>query len=138
MGVRIVVGNFEFSGYFEASAPLSCAWLQDRLPLEGRLTQARWSGEAAWYPLRTEVRLGPENAMNSPKPGQILLYAGVDSEPEILFPYGFCKFAWKGGALHGNHVITLVEGLENLRALGESVQQSGAQSFRMTLDDGSL
>ena len=74
--------------------------------------------------------------MSSPKPGQILLYAGADSEPEILFPYGFCKFAWKGGELSGNHVITLVEGLDDLNALGESVQQEGAQPFRIALSDG--
>ena len=135
IGVRILAGDFRFIGRFESNAPISCGWLQDRLPLEGRLTQARWSGEAAWCPLRTKVQLGPENAMNSPKPGQILLYAGADSEPEILFPYGFCKFAWKGGALSGNHVITLLEGLDNLAALGESVQQMGAQPFRIAPDN---
>jgi hypothetical protein len=135
MGVRIVVGSLQFSGRFESNAPLSCGWLQGRLPLAGNLTQARWSGEAAWYPLRTEVRLAAENPMSSPKPGQILLYAGADSEPEILFPYGFCRFAWKGGGLRGNHVITLVEGLDCLSALGEAVQQKGAQPFRMALDD---
>jgi hypothetical protein len=134
MGVRIVVGSLQFAGMFEANAPISCRWLQERLPLEGRLTQARWSGEAAWYPLRTEVRLVPENALNNPKPGQILLYAGAVSEPEILFPYGFCKFAWKGGALSGNHIITLVDGLDDLSAVGELVQQEGAQRFRIALD----
>lgn len=134
MVLRIAVGDFQFAGRFEANAPLSCRWLQERLPLEGLLTQARWSGEAAWYPLRTEVRLGAENSTSDPKPGQILLYAGAASEPEILFPYGFCKFAWRGGALWGNHVITLVEGLDRLGALGDSVQQRGAQPFRIASD----
>ena len=137
MGIHIAVGNFQFRGRFESRAPISCEWLQSRLPLEGRLTQARWSGEAAWFPLRTEVHLAAENTMNRPKPGQILLYAGADSEPEILFPYGFCKFAWQGGELSGNHVISLIEGLENLRALGESVQQKGAQPFRISLNESS-
>ena len=136
MSLRIVVGNLQFSGRFEAKAPISCGWLRERLPLEGSLTQARWSGEAGGYPLRTEVRLAPENSRSDPEPGQILLYAGVASEPEILFPYGFCRFAWKGGALAGNHVITLVEGLDQLGALGESVQQNGAQPFRIALDPG--
>jgi hypothetical protein len=96
------------------------------------MTQARWSGEAAWHPLGIHVRLAPENAMHQPKPGQILLYAGVDSEPELLFPYGFCKFAWRGGSLSGNHVITLTEGLDDLPALGQSVQFEGAQPFRIS------
>jgi hypothetical protein len=137
MGLRIVVGNWQFGGLFEARAPISCSWLRERLPLEGSFAQARWSGEAAWYPLRTQVRLAPENSMSNPKPGQILLYAGEASEPEILFPYGLCRFAWKGGALSGNHVITLVEGLDELSALGEAVQQHGAQPFRMAFDKGS-
>jgi Protein of unknown function (DUF3830) len=126
MALRIVVGDCQFAGRFEANAPISCRWLRGRLPLEGSLTQARWSGEAAWYPLRTDVRLAAENSLSDPKPGQILLYAGAASEPEILFPYGFCKFAWKGGALSGNHVITLIEGLDRLAALGDSLQQRGA------------
>jgi hypothetical protein len=105
------------------------------LPLEGALTQARWSGEAAWYPLGTAVQLAPENATNQPSPGQILLYAGAASEPELLFPYGVCKFAWRGGSLSGNHVITLTEGLDELMALGESVQFQGAQPFRLIPTD---
>jgi hypothetical protein len=133
MDLTIVVGVWQFGARFEANAPVSCRWLQERLPLEGALTQARWSGEAAWYPLRTDVRLGAENSVSDPKPGQILLYAGAASEPEILFPYGVCRFAWQGGALAGNHVITLVAGLDGLSALGEAVQQHGAQPFRIAL-----
>jgi hypothetical protein len=132
MDIQILVGDLRFTGSFEKEAPISCAWLRDKLPLQGAMRQARWSGEAAWYPLGTEVRLGPENAMSQPKPGQILLYAGAESEPELLFPYGYCKFAWKGGNLSGNHVITLLEGLDDLRTLGESVQSKGAQVFRIT------
>lgn len=132
MGVHILVGGLRFIGRFEREAPVSCAWLRDRLPLQGAVTQARWSGEAAWYPLGIDVRLQPENAMNRPKPGQILLYAGAESEPELLFPYGVCKFAWQGGYLSGNHVITLLEGLEHLRALGDAVQLKGAQALRIT------
>src|SRR5580698_3265427 len=134
MGLRIVVGNWQFGGRFEAKAPISCGWLRERLPFEGSFTQARWSGEAAWYPLGTELQLAAENSMSDPKPGQILLYAGAASEPEILFPYGVCRFAWKGGALAGNHVITLVEGLDELSAVGEAVQQQGAQPFRIAED----
>jgi hypothetical protein len=132
MGVQILIGGLRFIGRFEQQAPVSCAWLRDRLPLEGSLSQARWSGEAAWYPLGTQVRLHPENAIAQPEPGQILLYAGAESEPELLFPYGVCRFAWQGGRLSGNHVITLLEGLDDLRALGKSVQFEGAQPFRIT------
>jgi hypothetical protein len=132
MGVQILVGGLRFVGRFETDAPVSCAWLRERLPLEGVVSQARWSGEAAWYPLGTDVRLHPENAMSQPKPGQILLYAGAESEPELLFPYGVCRFAWRGGSLSGNHIITLLEDLDELHALGKSVQFEGAQPFRIS------
>ena len=133
MSVHILVAGFRFVGRFEQAAPVSCAWLRDRLPLQGAMTQARWSGEAAWYPLGIEARLDSENALSQPKPGQILLYAGAASEPELLFPYGVCKFAWKGGSLSGNHVITLLEGLDHLAALGDAVQLKGAQAFRISI-----
>ena len=38
---------------------------------------------------------------------------------EILFPYSGTIFASKLGQLAGNHFLTVVEGRENLRALGE-------------------
>jgi hypothetical protein len=36
--------------------------------------------------------------------GEILLYAGPISEPEMLIPYGPGAFACRAGALAGNHV----------------------------------
>jgi Protein of unknown function (DUF3830) len=134
MRVHLVVGDLRFIGRFETQAPLSCAWLRGRLPVEGAMRQARWSGEAAWFPLGIDVRLAAENSISRPKPGQILLYAGEASEPELLFPYGECRFAWKGGSLAGNHVITLVEGLTELTALGDAVQFKGARPFRIAED----
>ena len=53
------------------------AWL----PFDGKLIQARWSGEAAWIPLgerRLEVSF--ENATSHPAPGEILFYHGPDAD----------------------------------------------------------
>ena len=131
--LQIIVGSFSFIGHFEAEpAPKSVAWLVERLPLDGVLLHARWSGEAAWVPLGLEVKLAPENAVAYPHPGQILLYAGDESEPELLIPYGACAFASRAGALAGNHVITLEGDIANLRVLGETLQHQGAQSLRLT------
>ena len=130
--IHIDVGELRFTGRWEINAPVSCAWLKSRLPLEGTMLQARWSGEAGWSPLRTELRLDPENATTHPKPGQILLYGGPASEPELLLPYGMCAFAYQGGPLCGNHLVTLEQTPQQLRTLGELLQLKGAQSFRIT------
>ena len=66
-------------------------------------------------------------------PGQILLYPGGFSETEILLPYGACQFASKMGQLAGNHFLTVVEGNENLAALGKLVLWSGAQEIEFTM-----
>ena len=74
--------------------------------------------------------VGPENATSYPAPGEILLYPGGVSETEILLPYGSTRFASKAGQLAGNHFATIVEGAEQLRALGERVLWEGAQPIR--------
>jgi hypothetical protein len=133
--LRITVGEFEFTARLEeAQAPRTVSVLRDLLPLEGRLLQARWSGEAAWVPLgwELELGLGPENATSYPAAGELLLYPGGLSEVEILFPYGATCFASKMGQLAGNHFATIEDGRERLAELGASVLEQGAQpiSFR--------
>ena len=54
--VRLTIGDLGFTGHLEGlAAPKSVAWLTERLPLEGTVMHARWSGEAAWMPDRKSV-----------------------------------------------------------------------------------
>ncbi len=131
--VRITCGNLVFDARLERErAPASCAALLRLLPLSGHLLQARWSGEAAWRPLGSlEAGVGVENATAEPKPGQILLYPKAVSETEILFPYGTTVFGSKFGRLEGNHVLTIVTGLDLLPELGRRVVWDGAQPVRI-------
>ena len=127
--IRIRVGNLVFRAKLERErAPATVAALLRLLPLSGSLLQARWSGEAAWMPLGTlEVGVGAENDTQHPAPGQILLHPNGISETEILIPYGETVFGSKAGPLRGNHVMTIVEGAEQLPELGRRVLWEGAQ-----------
>ncbi|HEX6833839.1 MAG TPA: DUF3830 family protein, partial [Rudaea sp.] len=122
-------------------APLSCRALLDLLPYAGPVVHARWSGEALWSPLGARWRAGSvlqsENATSEPRPGQILLYAGSDSEPELLIPYGETRFACKAGTLRGNPVLTLIDRLDALARAGRAILQSGAATLRVELDNTS-
>lgn len=131
--VRLDIGTMGFIGRLEAlAAPNSVAWLAERLPLRGIAVHARWSGEAAWMALEYRGRLEPENATAYPHPGQLLLYAGDRSEPELLIPYGACAFASRAGALAGNHVVTLEGDLVGLRARAENLLREGAEPLLLT------
>lgn len=132
--LRITVGDFEFAARLEEEkAPNTVAALRGLLPLESKLVQARWSGEAAWVPLGWELELGigPENATSYPGPGELLLYPGGLSEVEILFPYGATSFASKMGQLAGNHFATIEGGRERLPRLGDAVLWEGALELRI-------
>src|SRR5829696_7851995 len=137
--LKIKVGGFELEARLEEeAAPRTVAVLRGLLPLESRLVQARWSGEAAWVPMGFELDLGlglgPENANSYPAAGELLLYPGGLSEVEILFPYGATCFASRMGQLAGNHFATVEEGREGLERLGRAVAWDGALDVRFTLD----
>ncbi len=132
--IRISVGDLQFAATLERErAPATVAAFLHLLPLSGSLLQARWSGEAAWMPLGTlDVGVGAENVTERPSPGQILLHPNGISETEILIPYGKTIFGSKAGPLRGNHVMTIVEGDDELPELGRRVLWEGAQPIRFT------
>lgn len=133
VGTRLTVtaGPFIFGAVLEEErAPATCAAFKHMLPFHSRIIHSRWSGEAAWIPLGDlDVGIGFENATSHPAPGHVLLYPGGLSETEILFPYGGSRFASIVGQLAGNHFLTIVDGTENLRALGELVLWEGAKDI---------
>lgn len=133
--IRITAGKFVFLARLQTTAaPRTCARFQSLLPYRQRLIHVRWSGEACWVPMGDlDLGLGPENATSYPTPGQILLYPKGLSETEILLAYGAVAFASKAGPLAGNHFLTVTEGSENLRALGELTLWQGAQEILFEL-----
>jgi hypothetical protein len=134
--VRITAaGDVTFEARFEqASAPATVAAFRRMLPYHNRIIHVRWSGEACWIPMGAfATGVGFENATAYPSPGQILLYPGGVSETEILIGYGAVHFASKAGTLAGNHFLTITEGVELLRKLGEMTLWQGAQAISFEL-----
>ncbi len=129
--IRITAASFVFAARFErVAAPRTCARFLSLLPYRQRIIHVRWSGEACWIPLgELDFGIGHENATSYPAPGHVLLYPGGVSETEILIAYGAVRFASKAGQLAGNHFLTIVEGAEELRALGELTLWHGAQDI---------
>ena len=127
----VVAGPYRFKAVMEGErAPRTCAAFRALLPVRNQVIHVRWSGESTWIPLGDlDVGVGRENATSHPAPGQVLLYPGGDSETEILLPYGGCCFSSIVGQLAGNHFLTIVEGGEKLRALGEKTLREGAQDI---------
>jgi hypothetical protein len=126
--IRITAAGHVFIAETNPDAPLTVAAFTRLLPYRQRLIHVRWSGEAVWVPLGGfELGVGFENHTSHPSVGDILFYPGGYSETELLIAYGACSFASKMGPLAGNHFLTIVEGRENLRALGTTVLWQGAQ-----------
>src|SRR5262252_1631650 len=129
--LHITAGPFVFTARLErTTAPRTCAKFVTMLPYRQRLIHVRWSGEACWIPLgELDLGLGYENQTSYPAPGEIIVYPGGISETEILLAYGGVRFASKVGQLAGNHFLTVVEGADQLRPLGECVLWQGAQDI---------
>ena len=129
--LQITAGPYAFRARLEEErAPRTCAAFTKLLPFAQKVIHVRWSGESTWIPLgEFDVGVGFENHTSHPAPGQILLYPGGFSETEILLPYGGCMFASIVGQLAGNHFLTVVEGNEHLRALGEKTLWEGVQDI---------
>ena len=107
--LKITAGPFEFMARWEReAAPRTCEFFEGLLPFRQKIIHVRWSGESCWIPLGDyDLGVGFEDATSYPQAG------------EILFPYAGTIFASKVGRLAGNHLMTVVEGKENLRPLGE-------------------
>jgi hypothetical protein len=137
--VMITAGPYRFLGTFESTAPKTTETFRKLLPYRQQLIHVRWSGEGLWVPLGDkDFGIPFENHTSHPSAGQILLYPGGYSETELLFCYGGVSFASKMGPLAANHFLTIVEGNENLKALGELVLWKGAQDVTFELADENM
>ncbi len=139
--IRITAGGHRFLAETHPDAPETVAAFLKLLPYRQKLIHVRWSGEGCWVPLGEFVlekdgkAIGFENHTSHPSVGDILFYPGGYSETEIILAYGSCSFSSKMGQLAGNHFLTIIEGKENLRALGVKTLWEGAQDVVFELAD---
>ena len=133
--LTVHIGEIAFTATLESErAPRTAAAFLARLPFEGQLVQARWSGEAGWVPLADyDLGVAYENATSYPAPGQVLWHPPGLSEAELLVPYGSTSFASRVGQLAGNHFLTIHDERGALADIGRRLMQDGAQRIRFEL-----
>lgn len=132
--IGIEAAGFRFIAETNPEAPKTVEAFTRLLPYRQKIIHVRWSGEGCWIPLGDfELGVGFENHTSHPSVGDILFYPGGYSETEIILAYGSCSFSSKMGQLAGNHFLTIVEGKEQLRALGRKVLWEGAQDIAFEL-----
>jgi hypothetical protein len=144
--IRLTIGEEVFHARLRYDlAPRSCEQLVSLLPYHGNLVHARWSGQSCWSPLSSAwpkgEKLAPENAIAYPSRGEILLYGGELSEPELLVPYGPSRFASMAGPLAGNPVLLIENRLARLAELGNQILWHGAVELlieRPTISSGDI
>lgn len=135
--LTVRIGPASFNATLEsARAPRTAAAFRARLPFEGQLVQARWSGEAGWVALADyDLGVPAENATSYPAPGQVLWHPPGLSEAELLVPYGSTSFSSRVGQLAGNHFLTIVDEHGGLAEVGRRLLWEGAQSIRFQLTE---
>ncbi len=130
--LTVQIGPLSFTATLELErAPKTTAAFLARLPFQGELVQARWSGEAGWVPLADyDLGVAYENATSYPAPGQVLWHPPGLSEAELLVPYGSTCFSSRVGQLAGNHFLTILDERGELAEVGRRLLRDGAQLIR--------
>lgn len=137
--VNVRIGAVLFSAVLETErAPQTASAFLARLPFEGQLVQARWSGEAGWVPLADyDLGVAYENATSHPAAGQVLWHPPGLSEAELLVPYGQSCFSSRVGQLAGSHFLTILDEHGGLAEVGRRLLWEGAQAIRFELAETS-
>ena len=127
--IALKIGGLSFKAkLLEAKAPKTCSAFLSRMPIDGKVIHARWSGESVWFPMDSiGIDAPPENQTSHPSRGDLLYYAGGLSEKELLITYGSAIFSSKVGQLQGNHFASIITGLDKLEGMGKKTLWEGAQ-----------
>jgi hypothetical protein len=133
--LTVRIGSSVFTASLEwERAPRTVLAFLERLPWDGHLIQARWSGEAGWVPLGDDdLGVTLENATSAPAAGQVLWHPPGVSEAELLVPYGTTRFGSRVGTLEGSHFLTIHDPEGALTMVGDRLLREGAQPIQFAL-----
>jgi hypothetical protein len=107
---------------YDAKAPKACAVMRERLPLEGEIVHAMWSGPLCLVnDLNRDVPL--ENPTKFLAPGDVIYHP---VHHEIGFAYGTTQFREPTGSVYVSFIGRIADDLTPLVAIGENLQRSGA------------
>ena len=125
----------------EEKSPETAKWLFGLLPWQLTMIHVSWSGSACFAQLEElAYSVKPENPIRIPSKGEIIIYPGniptLQMGGEFFLSWGPCSIATQLGHLFGNHVLTIVEGLEDLERFGKRVHLEGAQPLLVELVEG--
>lgn len=131
--IRLNVGGVEaVAELCEDVSPKAAAAFWESLPIEKKLTPAKWSGRACFLhpdaaPLKEITSL--ENPVTSIYPGYIVMRPRGS---EILISYGEAEYRWAVGV---DYVTRLAKVVENGAALTDRLAQThdtGATQIKIT------
>jgi len=133
--LELEIGDRTFTAsLLRDEAPESVERLESLLPLEDTVKHVRWSGYAIFVedPGGADADLTDlprENAFVCPSRGDVLLYPGYESVPELLVACGSTSFASPVGDLAGNHVATIDASRTELSDLEVDVLENGTKEI---------
>ncbi len=128
---RIVV---EFDGkafdamLFDDQAPVICGNIWNALPLEGPVTNTKWSGDMLRLWVEIPEPVERENLSQLQNPGDILFLHKWNG---LRFVYGQARMQGPSGASPTPLVGRMLGGVEDLAALGKRVEWEGAVRLRV-------
>lgn len=137
--IKLTSNKFTFIARLEEEKnPETCKWLLGKLPWTVEMIHVSWSGNACFAPIGEQAFDVPyENPIRIPSKGEIIIYPGnirhLQYGGEFFMAWGPCSIATQNGNLMGNHVLTIIEGMENIEEYGRMVHFKGAQSMTVEL-----
>jgi hypothetical protein len=131
--ISLTIGGLSFKArLLEVEAQKTCGAFLSRMPIDGKVIHAAWSGESVWFPMDSiGINVSPENQTSHPSRGDLLYYSGGISGKELLITYGSAFFSSKVGQLQGNHFASIETELDKLKEMGKKTLWEGAQPIRI-------
>jgi hypothetical protein len=125
---------------YDDRAPVTVGKLWESLPLEDRVTHAKWSGDM--FHTNTELPIdldvsrfpfGMENPVGFQAPGDIVYLPAIR---ELAIAYGAARFAWLTGAMMVSGLGRIEGDLTAFAKKAERLQWDGAKTLVLRRLDG--